>query len=218
MGHLNQYYLFLLQITLPVMLPADQWVLWLQQIMFVILVIGRWLLPKGHLTHDQLSQLLMFYLGTALDSLEFSIATLSIGEVFCNRDLIFAVLFIWTLSMMQFTLVLSPVPQNGGINFGSVGLRAFVGCCAESEITLLLVTALLQDGPFLIMRVFLMLRFKVVNEMMLIFVAKNFLVVVIQLYRVVIFINPHKSVGTAQNNDVYNQLLFYYTRSAGIHF
>ena len=32
------------------------------------------------------------------------------------------------------------------------------------------------------------------------------------------FINPHKSVGTAQNNDVYNQLLFYYTRSAGIHF
>ena len=37
-------------------------------------------------------------------------------------------------------------------------------------------------------------------------------------FNVTDFINPHKSVGTAQNNDVYNQLLFYYTRTAGIHF
>ena len=169
--------------------------------MFVVLVIGRWLLPKGHLSRDQLSQLLMFYLGIAADSLEFSIETLSIGEVFCNRDLIFVVLFIWTWSMMQFTLVRSSVSKhakNGG-DKGSESMRsmksiftcgsewAFSGSCG-SEILSLLITVLLQDGPFLIMRVYLMLQFQVVNEMMLFFVAKNILVVVIQLYRVFILL------------------------------
>ena len=37
----------------------------------LILIIGRWLLPKGDLTRDQLSQLLLVYIGTAADIIEF---------------------------------------------------------------------------------------------------------------------------------------------------
>ena len=43
----------------------------LEQILLLILILGRWLLPKGKLTHDQLSQLLLVYIGTAADIVEF---------------------------------------------------------------------------------------------------------------------------------------------------
>jgi len=37
----------------------------------LFLILGRWMLPKGDLTHDQLSQLLLVYIGTAADIVEF---------------------------------------------------------------------------------------------------------------------------------------------------
>ena len=36
-----------------------------------MLIIGRWILPKGSISHDQLSQLLLVYVGTAADIVEF---------------------------------------------------------------------------------------------------------------------------------------------------
>ena len=170
----------------------------LQQIMFVILVVGRWLLPKGHLSRGQLSQLLMFYLGLSADSLEFSIETLSLETVNCDLNLIYAVLALWTWSMMQFTLVRSSVVSNtreSEIDFKELKLNmhsvnTVVKRCCGSEIWSLLMTVLLQDGPFLTMRLFLMVQFNVFNNMMLFFVIKNILVVCIQLYRVFILIFP----------------------------
>jgi len=52
-------------------LSADQWIRTLEQILLLLLIVGRWLLPKGKLTHDQLSQLLLVYIGTAADIVEF---------------------------------------------------------------------------------------------------------------------------------------------------
>ena len=43
----------------------------LEQLLLLILILGRWMLPKGKLTHDQLSQLLLVYIGTAADIVEF---------------------------------------------------------------------------------------------------------------------------------------------------
>ena len=37
----------------------------------LILIIGRWMLPKGDMTRDQLAQLLLVYIGTAADIIEF---------------------------------------------------------------------------------------------------------------------------------------------------
>ena len=37
----------------------------------LILIIGRWMLPKGDMTRDQLAQLLLIYIGTAADIIEF---------------------------------------------------------------------------------------------------------------------------------------------------
>ena len=43
----------------------------LHQVLLFVLVIGRWLLPKGDITRDQLSQLLLVFIGVGADILEF---------------------------------------------------------------------------------------------------------------------------------------------------
>ena len=52
-------------------LTNDWWTLLLEQSMLVLIIIARWLMPKGDMNRDQLSALLLFYLGTASDILDF---------------------------------------------------------------------------------------------------------------------------------------------------
>lgn len=57
---------------------ANDWILALHQILLILLILGKWLLPAaGELTRDQLSQLLLIFVGTAADILEFTSETLS---------------------------------------------------------------------------------------------------------------------------------------------
>ncbi|KAI4801208.1 hypothetical protein KUCAC02_000133 [Chaenocephalus aceratus] len=57
---------------------ANDWILALHQILLILLIIGKWLLPAaGELTRDQLSQLLLIFVGTAADILEFTSETLT---------------------------------------------------------------------------------------------------------------------------------------------
>jgi hypothetical protein len=51
-------------IKLPnIQVDAETWVTLIEQFLMLVLIIGRWLLPKGDLTRDQLSQLLLVYIG-----------------------------------------------------------------------------------------------------------------------------------------------------------
>lgn len=57
---------------------ANDWILALHQALLVLLIVGKWLLPnEGGLTRDELSQLLLIFVGTAADILEFTSETLS---------------------------------------------------------------------------------------------------------------------------------------------
>lgn len=47
-------------------LNSETWVTLIEQFLMLILIIGRWMLPKGDLTRDQLSQLLLVYIGKDL--------------------------------------------------------------------------------------------------------------------------------------------------------
>ena len=55
-------------------------------------------------------------------------------------------------------------------------------------------TLILQDGPFLAMRLYIMVGRNVVHQMIVFFTCKNLLVVILQLYRLVI-------LATAKNDD-----------------
>lgn len=59
-------------------LCSNEWILALHQILLVLLIVGKWLLPLGGgVTRDELSQLLLIFVGTAADILEFTSETLS---------------------------------------------------------------------------------------------------------------------------------------------
>ena len=92
--------------NLPVPVDNDTIVMIIEQFLMLILIIGRWMLPKGDLTRDQLSQLLLVYIGTAADIIEF-FDSIKAEEVNTNQIFCLLVLSIWSWSLLQFTFVLT---------------------------------------------------------------------------------------------------------------
>lgn len=68
------------------------------------MIIGRWLLPRGEITRDQLSALLLGYVGTAADILEL-FEVLDEQAVSTDQQVTHAVLGVYTWSLLQFCLV-----------------------------------------------------------------------------------------------------------------
>ena len=58
-------------VQIQIDLTSEQIVRMLEQLLLLLLILGRWILPKGELTHDQLSELLLVYIATAADIVEF---------------------------------------------------------------------------------------------------------------------------------------------------
>ncbi|KAJ7390162.1 hypothetical protein OS493_026669 [Desmophyllum pertusum] len=90
----------------------------MEQALVLILVIGRWLLPKGGISRDQLSQLLLIYIGTAADIMEF---TEIIKEddirrtnpkMLQNHHFVNAVILFWSVSLFQFPLTIYAMERN----------------------------------------------------------------------------------------------------------
>ncbi|XP_076981332.1 transmembrane protein 26 [Tamandua tetradactyla] len=163
------------------------WTLGLHQTFLLMLIIGRWLLPiGGGITRDQLSQLLLMFVGTAADILEFTSETLEEQNVRNSPALVYAILVIWTWSMLQFPLDLAVqyvvCPSTGAAR----GFRGLFFCQHSADLWNIGISVFIQDGPFLVVRLILMTHFKVINQMLVFFAAKNFLVVVLQLYRLAV--------------------------------
>ncbi|XP_070560015.1 transmembrane protein 26-like [Ptychodera flava] len=55
-------------LRIPLSLRDDYWVLALEQFLVCMIIVGRWFLPKGDMTREQLSTLLLVYIGIASTS------------------------------------------------------------------------------------------------------------------------------------------------------
>jgi uncharacterized MAPEG superfamily protein len=183
------------QITFPVKLDADTWASVLEQGFLFILILGRWILPRGKLTRDQLSQLLFVYIGSGSDVMELFII---FEEPEIRRDKVFsyAILAVWSLSLLQFTLVLTSTRKpRGGTTVMNVDPRDETDysysnmparCCAkmvEMEIWSLFVAMILQDGPYLAIRMCAIFVKNVLSYGILFFASKNILMLMMLLYR-----------------------------------
>uniref|UniRef100_A0A665T2G4 Transmembrane protein 26b n=1 Tax=Echeneis naucrates TaxID=173247 RepID=A0A665T2G4_ECHNA len=175
--------------------PAENWPhhLSLEQTMLIVLVVGRWLMPKGDMSRDQLSQLLMVYVGLGADILDI-FDTFREPEVKTNRTVVIIGLSLFSWALMQFPLVLtqtqppkgeSPAQRTGGLFCCSRAPSSLSSCCS-SEVWSLLLTVGLQDGPFLLYRLYLMFEEQVLNQLMIFFTCKNILIVLLELYRIVV--------------------------------
>lgn len=133
------------QIKLPdIQVDPSTWITLIEQFLMLVLIVGRWMLPKGDLTRDQLSQLLLVYIGlyinrwwpfrhnyhlscwsfplfapsgTAADIIEF-FDSYKDNTIASEALLVFLTLGIWSWSLLQFTIVLSATrsrkPRGGG--------------------------------------------------------------------------------------------------------
>ncbi|XP_006147137.1 transmembrane protein 26 [Tupaia chinensis] len=163
------------------------WTLGLHQTFLLMLIIGRWLLPiGGGITRDQLSQLLLMFVGTAADILEFTSETLEEQNVRNSPALVYAILVIWTWSMLQFPLDLAVQHVVCPLSVAARGFPSLFFCQYSADLWNIGISVFIQDGPFLVVRLILMTYFQVINQMLVFFAVKNFLVVVLQLYRFVV--------------------------------
>ncbi|CAG5119291.1 unnamed protein product [Candidula unifasciata] len=163
------------EIRIPILLTSDKWIRTLEQLLLLILILGRWFLPKGKLTHDQLSQLLLVYIGTAADIVEFFEAFTE-EKVRNSRLLCIVILGIWTLSLLQFSLVLTATrvrrDRSGLIRSGL--MSAYDKCCSP------------DDLPFLVLRMLLIFKYYVLSYTNMFFTCKNTIVIVLLIYRLVV--------------------------------
>ncbi|KAG1650217.1 Transmembrane protein 26 [Nymphon striatum] len=178
-------------------MSADLWARTLEQVLLVILIVGRWLLPKGNLTRDQLSQLLLVYIGMAADIVEL-FESFKEDQVIKNIELTYVILGIWTWSLLQFTLVLTATKarkaRGGASNSEEQIPESFQtdkgsSCCCDIDIWAILTSLMLQDGPFLCLRLLLILHYNIFSYMNIFFTCKNSLLVLLQLYRLYVVIS-----------------------------
>uniref|UniRef100_A0A8D0GM31 Transmembrane protein 26 n=1 Tax=Sphenodon punctatus TaxID=8508 RepID=A0A8D0GM31_SPHPU len=163
------------------------WTLGLHQTFLLLLIIGRWLLPiGGEITRDQLSQLLLMFVGTAADILEFTSETLEIENVRNNHALVYAILAVWTWSMLQFPLDLAVQHVDCMPSVSSKKVFSLLLCRHSADLWNIGISLFIQDGPFLVVRLILMSYFKVITQMLVFFTAKNILIVMLQLYRLIV--------------------------------
>ncbi|XP_077313782.1 transmembrane protein 26-like [Lithobates pipiens] len=163
----------------------------LEQVLIVVLILGRWLMPKGGLNREQLSQLLLIYLGLGADILD--ILQL-IREKKVNAHATVAIvglcLFCWTIT--QFAIVLTqeepaPKSQKTSITDKSLSLSDVkmhkMSLCSSLEVQNFLITVAMHDGPFLVYRVYVVILLGEVNDSIIFFIFKNILKLILETYR-----------------------------------
>ncbi|XP_063749786.1 transmembrane protein 26 [Eleginops maclovinus] len=172
---------------------ANDWILALHQILLILLIIGKWLLPAaGELTRDQLSQLLLIFVGTAADILEFTSETLTDIKD-SSPAMVYIILGVWTWSMLQFPLHLSGNTVMAASSDHSSEPAPSLLSHIRTDIWSTVEALLIQDGPFLVVRLLVMIYFNVVHQMLIFFAIKNLLVVMLNIYRLAVLICDRSS-------------------------
>ena len=151
-----------------------------------LLIIGRWLMPNREISRDELSLLLFVYLGMGSDIMELLVL---FEEDYVLRDdlVIYVTLGVWSASLLQFTLVLTATRsgRQADQTTGEDGLEEYEQkplCCAN-EIWSICTTMFLQDGPFLALRLYVIIKNETLTYTILFFTLKNVLVFFVQAYR-----------------------------------
>ncbi|XP_037321682.2 transmembrane protein 26-like [Pungitius pungitius] len=169
------------------------WILGLHQSALLLVIVGRWLLPLGGgVTRDELSQLLIVFVGTAADILEFTSETLSDVKD-NNPQLVYIILAVWTWSMLQFPLHVAVGNAEQDADGEEGPSEASLWAKHSANIWSIVGALFIQDGPFLVVRLTVMTYFQTFHQMILFFTIKNSLVVTLNLYRLVVICMDSRS-------------------------
>lgn len=172
----------------------------------MVLIVGRWLLPKGRITRDELSQLLLAYVAISADIIEL-FNMFNEEKVRRSPKLSMVTLAVWSVSLVQFPLVITTVKSQKArycwsssrlseldtvstYNFHMSPRKQKTKSCMEkfTDISVwgIMSTVLLQDAPFLALRIYLIFWEQVTGYTMFFFISKNSLIIMVQIYRLLV--------------------------------
>lgn len=164
----------------------------------MIIIIGRWLLPKGKISRSALSQLLLVYLSLASDMIDL-LSIFQEDKVIRNTHMVYSILAVFSWSTFQFSLNLvatrgrnfrlepDPLNQDLKISFRDHNNRNPVHKTCQnicgSELPSIFITILMQDLPFFILRLIAVIHFEVQSYTTIFFTCKNLFILFLQMYR-----------------------------------
>ncbi|KAL5013886.1 hypothetical protein ScPMuIL_008156 [Solemya velum] len=170
-----------LYISLPAIgaVKAEQAVSTVEQSMMIVIIFGRWLLPRGAFSRGDLSQLLLVYLSAFADIIDFSTIVTNSEDVTTRL----VGMAFWSLSLCQFCFV-SVSKKNK--DQGDENQTENEQKRDKGEICGLLIACLMHDGPFLVIRVYILIITGEIDNTIIFFLCKNLLTIVLLVYRLLI--------------------------------
>ncbi|RUS89818.1 hypothetical protein EGW08_002430, partial [Elysia chlorotica] len=164
---------------LPVSLNPNMWTIVIEEMLLYLLVIGRWILPRGEITREQLSELLFAFIGIAADVMEF-FSLFGENDVRNHEILGYCLLSIWSLSILQFTMAVTVTQQPKRAK--KVRLNKYSEpdendqSKLSSELGAIFISMAMQDVPFLVVRLYTIITYNLITYSLIFFTSKNMLV------------------------------------------
>lgn len=157
---------------------SNEWVNGVEQSLMVLLIFGRWLLPKGDLSHEQVSQILFVYLAYASDILEI-LEIFKEKEILEQTELVYGTLLAYTISLLQFVLIFTSV----GVTKRARNVHTVIAFVTHRDVTAAVIELILQDIPFITVRLISIIGYRIITYTNMFFACKNGLVILLQVYR-----------------------------------
>ncbi|CAF5180844.1 unnamed protein product [Rotaria magnacalcarata] len=177
--------------------------------LLLLIIIGRWLLPKGVISRSNLSQLLLVYMSIASDIVDL-LTIFNEHQVLSSQRMLVATLVVLSWSLLQFVTNMTPVSKNTcsrtSDNFRlSIKRRQrrrmfflypMQRLFENDEWYLYELNLMSCSALQLALRLVAVIKFEVRSYSTLFFTCKNGIILFLQLYRVVAIITEN------DNNDL----------------
>lgn len=177
----------------------------IEQSFLLVIIIGRWILPKGQMSRDKLSNLLLVMIGKACDITDF-FTLFSHKNVALDRTFTYVVLVVWSLSVFQFPISFTEAREDNVIirfhrdrQYMKVVVRT-LNVCLKTEIWSILGAIFMQEFPFLVCRSYAVGALGIVDDTIIFFLFKNSLIIAMYLYRLIslcLEMDPYSDLRTA---------------------
>ena len=183
----------------------DWWGIVMSQSALVVMLLCRWLIPRGNLTRDQLSIVLLYYLGTASDIVDFFNVLSEDEIVLLDMKFFFTVLVIWSWSLFQFVFTsVEPSPDNlrqnsvspeskaSDVEMGSQSeewsksFKKRIQQLTQGETWIIFGSVIMQDGPYAIVRLITLFHWNIHTYTNFLYTLKNILMLALQVYRMIV--------------------------------
>ncbi|XP_060081896.1 transmembrane protein 26-like [Ylistrum balloti] len=186
---------------LSVNLTNETWVFTIEQTFLLLIIFARWILPKGRLTRDKLSQLLFVFLSKASDVTDF-FQLFDENQVKRDDVVVYSILSIWTLSVLQFSLVLTETKDKETGSDDIQNENRIMNTCLETDVWSNIVSLVMEEIPFFVVRMYAIATYNLVTYSIIFFAAKNMLMITMLAYRLFSVFNDVRETRVLKNNRI----------------